>query len=55
MNSADLFTDRAGERRCDPRLLEILTEQIAAWNRALAYLLSAVVAFGVGFAMAVHF
>ena len=52
MNPADLFTDRAAERRCDPRILEILTDRITAWNEPLAYLLSAVAAFGLGFAMA---
>nr|CAD6410921.1 hypothetical protein REQ54_00810 [Rhizobium sp. Q54] len=54
MSSADLFTDRARERRCDPRLLEILTDRLTAWNEPLAYLLSAVVALGLGFASAVN-
>lgn len=48
MSSADLFTDRA-ERRCDPRLLDIMVDQVAVWNRALAYILSALVCFGLGF------
>lgn len=55
MDTGNLFTDRAGERRCDPRLLEILTDRVTAWNEPLAYLLSAVVAFGLGFAMAASF
>ncbi len=48
MNSAHLFTDRA-ERRCDPRLLDIMLDQVAAWNRGIAYVLSALVCFGLGF------
>ncbi len=51
MNGADIFTDR-GERRCDPQFLDLLVERVAIWNRALAYLLSAIVAFGIGFAAA---
>lgn len=51
MNGADLFTDRA-ERRCDPQFLDLLVERMTIWNRPLAYLLSAIIAFGTGFAAA---
>ncbi|MEH6691318.1 MAG: hypothetical protein V7774_09060 [Pseudorhizobium pelagicum] len=51
MNGDGLFTDRA-ERRCDPQLIEIITERITIWNRPLAYLLSGAVAVALGFAAA---
>lgn len=52
MSTSDLFTDRAGERPCDPQFLEILSERITIWNRPLAYLLSSVIALALGFAAA---
>lgn len=49
MNGSDLFTDRATERRSDPQLLDILVERMTIWNRPLAYLLSGVIVFALGF------
>ncbi len=37
------------EGKCDPKLFDILVERTAIFNRALSYLLSAFVVFGLGF------
>lgn len=49
MNGSDLFTDRVTERRCDPQLLDLLVERMTIWNRPLAYLLSGITVFALGF------
>lgn len=40
---------RAAESRVDPRLTAIIVEQVATYNRTLAYGMSAVVVFCIGF------
>ena len=55
MSPADLFDDRIDQRRCDPRLAEIILDRITIMNGPIAYLLSAVIVFGLGFAAAARF
>jgi len=39
----------SAERRCDPQFLDLLVERMTIWNRPLAYLLSGVTVFALGF------
>lgn len=49
MDKSALFTDHADDRRADPQLCEILVDRMTVWNQPLAYALSALVVFAVGF------